>query len=93
MNDEVYFCYVEKHRNSLHLVDFTILDGRILTYLKYPKQEVYISLQYLEKTMGDEVVLLPADKHESFLHDDAIILDWHNQAYSKYSNNNFAISL
>ena len=85
MNDEVYFCHVEKHRNSPHLVDFTILDGRILTYPKYPKQEVYIYLQYLEKNMGDEVVLLPADKHESFLQDDAVILDWCNQACPKYS--------
>ena len=85
MNDEVYFCHVEKHRNSPHLVGFTILDGRILTYPKYPKQEVYIYLQYLEKNMGDEVVLLPADKHESFLQDDAVILDWCNQACPKYS--------
>ena len=84
MNDEVYFCHVEKHRNSPHLVDFTILDGRILTYPKYPKQEVYIYLQYLEKNMGDEVVLLPADKHESFLQDDDILY-WCNQAYPKYS--------
>ena len=85
MNDEVYFCHVEKHRNSPHLVDFTILDGRILTYPKYPKQEVYIYLQYLEKNMGDEVVLLPADKHESFLQDDAIILVWCKEACQKYS--------
>ena len=84
MNDEVYFCHVEKHRNSPHLVDFTILDGRILTYPKYPKQEVYIYLQYLEKNMGDEVVLLPADKHESFLQDDDILY-WCNQACPKYS--------
>ena len=37
------------------------------------------------KNMEDEVVLLPADKHESFLQDDAVILDWCNQACPKYS--------
>ena len=92
MNDEVYFCHVEKHQNSLHLVDFTILDERIMTCPKYPKQEVYISLQYLEKNTGDEVVLLPADKHESFLQDDDICIGVTKLAQST-QNNNFAISL
>ena len=40
-------------------------------------------MQYLQKNMGDEVVLLPADKHESFLQDDTIILDLCNQASPK----------
>ena len=34
--------------------------------------------------MGDEVVLLPADKHENFLQADTIILNLCNQAYPKY---------
>ena len=34
--------------------------------------------------MGDEVVLLPKDKYESFLKDDIIILGFCNQACPKY---------
>ena len=34
--------------------------------------------------MGDEVVLLAADKYNSFLQDDTIILAVFNQDYPKY---------
>ena len=36
---------------------------------KNPKQEIYMSLQYLQINMGDEVDFLPADRHESFVID------------------------
>ena len=60
MNDKVYFWHAEKDQNSLQ-VNITILDVRIQTCPKYPKEEVCISLQYLREKHGVEVVLLPAD--------------------------------
>ena len=59
-----------------------------------------MSLQYLKKEVRDEVDLLDADKHQSFLQvdfnilgsghqiflqDDTIIIDGYDQALSKYS--------
>ena len=38
---------------------------------KVPKLRSFISLQYLHKNMGDEVDVLPVDKHKSFLQDDS----------------------
>ena len=43
--------------------------------------------------MGDEVDFLPADKLESFLLIDSIILGVSSQACPKYPKNKFAISL
>ena len=44
----------------------------------------FISLQYLHKSMGDEVDFLPADKHKSFLQDDSITFSVPSQACPKY---------
>ena len=57
-----------------------------------------MSLQYLEEEVRDEVDFLDADKHQSFLQvdfntlgkqsflqDDSIIIDGHDQAFSNYS--------
>ena len=46
--------------------------------------KVCISLQYLQKSMGDEVDFLPADKHESFLEYDSVSLSVGSQACPKY---------
>ena len=43
-----------------------------------------ISLQYLQKNVGDEVDFLSAYKHDSFLQADNIFLGVHSQACSKY---------
>ena len=43
--------------------------------------------------MGDEIDLLPADKHKSFLQVDSITLGVYSQACPKSLNNSFAISL
>ena len=63
---------------------------------KVPKIS-FISLQYLHKSMGDEVDFLPADKHKSFLQDDGITYGVHSQACSKYPKqqvyNIFAINM
>ena len=44
-----------------------------------------MSLQYLKKEVRDEVDFLHADKHQSFLQGDTIIIDGHDQAFSNYS--------
>ena len=54
-------------------------------------------MQYLQKSLWNEVDFLPADKRVSFLQDDSFSLGVHSQACSKYSKqqvyNVFAISL
>ena len=81
MNDEVYILHADKHRNLLQ-VDTIILGEYNHACPKYPKQ-VYISLQYLHKSMGDEVDFLLPDKHQSFLQDDSITLGVHSQTRLK----------
>ena len=55
-----------------------------------------MSLQYLEKSMGDKVDFLPADKHESFLLADSITLGVRSQTCRENSkrqvSNIFAVS-
>ena len=41
-------------------------------------------MQYLQKSMGDEVDFLPANKHGSFLQDGSFTFDVHSQAWPKY---------
>ena len=43
-----------------------------------------ISLQYLKKEVSDEVDFLYADKHESFLQIDTMIIDGGDQAFPKF---------
>ena len=43
-----------------------------------------ISSQYLKKEVNDEVEVLCADKHESFLQIDTMISDGHSQAFPKF---------
>ena len=73
MDDEVYFLRADKHQSLLQ-VDTIILGLHNWACSKHPKQEVYVSLQYLQKSMGYEFDFLPADKHESFLQVDSITL-------------------
>ena len=55
-----------------------------------------MSLQYLQKTMGDEDNFLPVDEHKSFLQVGSNALDVHSRASPKYPKqqvyNIFAIS-
>ena len=48
VNDKVYFWHAEKHPTFLQ-VDLIILDVLSQAYLKYPKQEVFIPMQYIQK--------------------------------------------
>ena len=62
---------------------------------KVPKISLHI-LQYLQKSMGDEFDILPANKYKNFLQVDSITLGVHSQACLEYSKqhvyNIFAIS-
>ena len=80
----------DKHRSFLQF-DAIISVVCSQTYPKYPKGEVCISLQYLQKNVDDEVVL-PADKHESLPQIGGIILSVGRHAQNT-QNNKFAISL
>ena len=52
-----------------------------------------ISLQYLKKEVSDEVDFLHADKHESLLHIDTMILMGTLKHFQNIQSNKFAISL
>ena len=41
-------------------------------------------MQYLHKGIVDEIDILSADKHKSFLQDNSITLDVHSQTSPKY---------
>ena len=56
-----FFCHADKHRRILQ-VDTIILGVSRQACPKYPKKEVCISSQYLQKVMGDEVTFLFVDK-------------------------------
>ena len=64
---------------------------------RQPKLKVCISLQYLQKNVGDKVDFLPADKHKNFLQVDSITLSVHRHVYTSHAqstqNDKFAISL
>ena len=86
--------HADKHRSLLQ-GDTVNLGECNQAFPYYPKQ-VCISLQYLHKSMRDEVELLPADKHKSFLQDGSITLGVISQTGPKYQKqsvyNIFAIS-
>ena len=94
MNDELYFWHADRHRSLLQ-VDTIILCVCNQACPKVPKISLHI-LQYLQKSMGNEVDFLPADKHKNFLQVDSITLGVHSQACPKYPKqqvyNIFAIS-
>ena len=48
------------------------------------KNKFAISMQYLEKEVSDEVDILHADKHESFLKIDSMIFEGDGQSLSKF---------
>ena len=83
MDNEIYFWHADKHW-SFFQVDTMILGVNSQTCPKYPKQEVYISLQYLQKSVEDEVYVLPADKHKGLVQVDDITLGVGSRAYLKY---------
>ena len=72
-------------------MSITVLYKLILSFLIGVARHT-VSLQYLKKELGYEVGVLLAEKHESFLQVDSIILDGFVQAYPKYPGK-FAISL
>ena len=80
---EVYFWHSDKHRSLLQ-VDTTIFVVHSQACPEYPKQEVCISLQCLQKDVGYEVDFLPADKHQRFFQIDTIILGVCGQACPNY---------
>ena len=79
MGDEVDFLPADKHQ-----IDSNPLGVCSKTCPKYPRQQVYISLQYLKKNVKDEVDFLLADKHQRFLQIDTIILGLCVQACPNY---------
>ena len=76
--------HADKHRSLLQ-GDTINLGECNQAFPNYPKQ-VCISLQYLHKSMRDEVEFLPADKHKSFLQDGSITLGVRSQTGPKCQN-------
>ena len=55
--DEFHFLPVDKHQRFLQF-DNLILGVCFQAYLNYPKNEMFISFQYLKEEVGDEDDLL-----------------------------------
>ena len=60
---------------------------------KLPKITFPISLQYLKKDVSNEIDFLHADKHESLLKTDTIILMGMVKHFQSSQNSKFAMSL
>ena len=60
---------------------------------KLPKIIFPISLQYLKKDVSNEIDFLHADKHESLLKTDTIILMGMVKHFQSSQNSKFAMSL
>ena len=84
------FLYANKHESFLQ-VDTMIFDGGGQAFQNSQNSKFTMSLQYPKKELRDENDFLHADKqswfqhfgHQSFLQDDTIIIDGHDQAFSK----------
>ena len=57
------------------ILSFWVCNKACPKCLKYPKTEVCISLQYLQKNVRYKLDVLPGDKSQTFLQIDTIILD------------------
>ena len=60
---------------------------------KYPKNKFAISLRYLKKEVSDEVDILHADKHESLIQIDTMVLMGMAKHSQSSQNSKFAMSL
>ena len=58
--------------------------GMVKHSQSYQNSKFAMSLQYLKKEVRDEVDFLHADKHQSFLQGNTIIIDGHDSAFLKY---------
>ena len=66
MSDKIDFLHTDMYESFLQ-VETVIFDGDGQAFLMFPKQQVYMSLQYLKKEIRDEVDFLHTDKYQSFL--------------------------
>ena len=93
----VDFLHADKYESLLQ-IDSMILMGMIKHSQSSQNSKFAMSLQYLKKEVKDEVGILHADKHQSFLKFyfntlgikvsnkvDIIIINGHDQAFSNYS--------
>ena len=72
MDDELFFCHVDKHRSVLQVNTFKlIILGAQSIQNKYPKYPISCNIS---RKHGDEVDIFPADMHESLLQIDTMIL-------------------
>ena len=79
---KLFFLYADRHESFLK-INTMILMGMIKHSQSSQNSMFPMSFRYLKKEVRDEVNLLHAD--ESFLQGDTVIIDDHDQAFSKYS--------
>ena len=94
VKDEVVFLPVEKRQRLLQ-IDTIILDmcGQACPNLYAQNNKLAISLQYFKKGVSDEFDFLHADKCESFLQIDTMILRGMIKYSQSFQNSKFAMSL
>ena len=92
--NEVYFWHVEEHLNFLQ-VDFIILCVSSQAYPKYPKYEVCISLQYLQKNIGFDFFFCFCLQINTKVFYKVVVLPWMcvSRLAQSTQNNKFPISL
>ena len=92
VNNKVNFWHADKRQSFLQ-VETIILGVRSEAYPKYPKEEFFISLQYLQKIVRDKLIFYLEINTKVFYK--LIVSPWQCVARHAQStqNNNFAISL
>ena len=89
---DVVFLHAEGHEDFLQ-INSMVLIGMVKHSQSSQSSKFALSLQYLKQEVDfDEIDFLHADRHQSllqhfggqnFLQDDTIIIDGHDQAFSK----------
>ena len=59
--------------------------GMVKHFQSSQNNKFAMSFQYLKEEFRDELDFLHVDKHQNFLQGDTIIIERHDQAFSKYS--------
>ena len=87
MGDKVEFLLADKRKGFLQVESIT-LRVHSQACSKYPREVsleyLKVSLEYLQKNVGDEVDFLLSDKHQIFLQVDSITLGVRRQTCSKH---------
>ena len=87
-----YLCKISRKAWGMKLIFYLQINTKV-SVSKYPKNKFAISLQYLKKEVIDEVDFLHADKHESLIQIETMVLMGMAKHSQSSQNSKFAMSL